>query len=247
MVAPHHLMEQRFQAGDDGAGLPVPDPVAVDADDGLDFDGGAAEEDLVGDVQLGALHVALKDGDVQLVFQQFADGLAGDALEDAGADRRRDGDAVADDEDAGVACFGDLALLVENDAVVVAVDPGLGGDVAAVLVVADCLGTGRHHVVGDSVPTADVAVGQLARSQVGGSEARGNHDLGRVFPDSLVSGDAAGEVGQGLDVGLGAEAVGPQQSGDGLGQLFRRVETVHPHDFHGLVQALEVGVEVEDE
>ena len=90
-------------------------------------------------------------------------------------------------------------------------------------------------------------MGQLPRSQVGGGKTGGNNDLGGVFPDGLVAWDAAGEVGQGLDVGVGAEVVGLQQSGNGIRELFQGIEAVHPHDFHGLVQALEVGVEVEDE
>ena len=62
----------------------------VHAADRRDLRAGAAEEDLVGDVQLGAVDRALDDGHAELLAHQRHDRVARDAFEDVLGDRRRD-------------------------------------------------------------------------------------------------------------------------------------------------------------
>src|SRR4051812_5952696 len=78
------------QAPRDRADLSVADREAVDREDGADLVAAAAEEGLVGDVELAAVDLALLDGEAELLGGELEERRAGHALEDRGGDRRGD-------------------------------------------------------------------------------------------------------------------------------------------------------------
>ena len=106
-------------AARDLAGDARADRVVVDLADRDELGGGAAEEDLVGEVELGAREVALDDLDPE-VARDLQDGLAGDAVEDRGRLRRRGDHAVLDDVDVLARPLAHVAVVVEEDRLVVA-------------------------------------------------------------------------------------------------------------------------------
>ena len=78
-----------------GPGRPVPIAAPIDLDDRADLRAGAAQEDLVGAVELGPVDRALDDLEPEVVARDLDEPAAGDALEDVVGHRRRDEHAVA--------------------------------------------------------------------------------------------------------------------------------------------------------
>ncbi len=118
----------------------------VDLGDRRDLDAGAAQEHLVGDVQLGPVDRADLDRDL-LVAEQLHHREAGHALEDVVVDRRGQRHAVADDEEVRRGCLVDVAVGGQDDRLVVAVHLGLGLLEGHVHVAADDLAAGRQCLV----------------------------------------------------------------------------------------------------
>src|SRR5438552_6562457 len=100
------------------------DPTIVYFTHRRDLRRGAAQESLVGAVQIVAREAALFDRD-PLVLGDPQDGLAGDPFENATRDRRRVERSVPHQEEVLAGRLGDIALLVEQDRLVVAGDQRL--------------------------------------------------------------------------------------------------------------------------
>ena len=103
-----------LQAPGDRAGLAAPDRQLVDRPDRRDLRGRPAEERFVGDVEeLARHHLSLTS--YAEVRAEPHDGIAGDAVQDAGRDRRRVQDVVANHEQVLPAALGHEAVGVEHD------------------------------------------------------------------------------------------------------------------------------------
>src|SRR2546428_732337 len=117
-----------------------------------------AEERLLGDVELGAVDLALDHVQPESIRANLLDeGRARDGLEDVCGDRRRDEPALANHEERRAGALGDVSLLVEQNRRVIAVGPRLQGRESAVLVVRAALEPDRDRVVGGTRPRADAA------------------------------------------------------------------------------------------
>src|ERR1019366_3678143 len=81
---------QLLQLGGDRAGGPGADGALIDLDHRRDLRAGAAEEHLIGDVQLAAVDGALDDLDAELVACEGHEHRSGDAFDDVLRHRRRD-------------------------------------------------------------------------------------------------------------------------------------------------------------
>src|SRR6266542_3007556 len=93
-AAPHARLESLLQARRDRAALAAADLPAIDRCHPGDLHTGAAQEDLIGDVQLGPVDLALYHRDAEIAGQ-LEDGPAVDPLQDVAGHRRRDQFAVA--------------------------------------------------------------------------------------------------------------------------------------------------------
>src|SRR5260370_19255381 len=133
----------------DGGGDGFGDLDVVDGTDGGDFDGGAGEEDFVDDVKHFAGDDAFLDGDLQ-VFGDFDHGIAGDAGQDAGGERRSVERAVVHEEHVHAGAFADVSFGIERDAFGVAVEAGFHADELRVHLVGGGFGHGGEGVGGDA-------------------------------------------------------------------------------------------------
>src|SRR5207247_2125416 len=79
---------------------------------------GPAEEDLVGDEELGAIDRALGHGEAELLARDRDDRVTRDALEDVVGHRGSDELAVADHEQVRAAALGHVAVAREEDRLV---------------------------------------------------------------------------------------------------------------------------------
>src|SRR5712692_11593069 len=118
----------------DGPGLAAADHDSVNGADGSYFGGGPGKENFVGDIE----HFAgnhLLDQRVAELPRQRDDGVARDARQNRGPERRRKDLAVPDHEDIFPAAFADVPRSVERDPFDVAVDLGLHLDELGVHVI----------------------------------------------------------------------------------------------------------------
>src|SRR5260221_7601664 len=99
----------------------------VDGTDGRDFYGGAGEEDFVDNVEHFARDDLLLHGNLQ-VFGDFHHGVASDAGQDAGGERRSVKRAVVHEKDVHAGAFADVAIGIEGDAFGVSVEAGFHAD-----------------------------------------------------------------------------------------------------------------------
>src|SRR2546422_2987806 len=87
-------------ASGDRPDLAITEREAIDRDDRRDLVAAPAEERLLGDVELGAVDLALDHVQPESIRANLLDeGRARDGLEDVGGDRRRDEPALADHEE----------------------------------------------------------------------------------------------------------------------------------------------------
>src|SRR5258708_24467726 len=114
------------------AWLAVADGLPVDREDRLDLVAGAAEERLLGGVELGAVDLALIGLAAEILLEDPHHRGARDALEDVARDARRHRHTVPHHEKARARRFRDAALLRQDDRVVVVVGAGLEGREPAV-------------------------------------------------------------------------------------------------------------------
>src|SRR4029077_12174482 len=116
------------------------------------------------------------------VFGDFDDGVAGDAGQDAGGQRRRVQRAVVHEENVHTGTFADVALGIEGDAFGVAVEAGFHADELRVHVVGGGFGHGRERVGGDARPGADADVntfGERVGPEIGAPGPAGHVDVDR--------------------------------------------------------------------
>src|SRR5215208_6314743 len=119
-LAARGLEVQLLQALGDGSYAAGPDGTDVHLDHGRYLEPRPREEDLVCGVELRAVHRTFHDGHPELFARQLHDGVAGYALQDVSRDWRCDELALPGQEDVRRASLGDLAVLGEEDGVVVA-------------------------------------------------------------------------------------------------------------------------------
>ena len=117
VAAVEGVVEDSLDLARDRAGLA--EVVIVDLAHRAELGGGAREEELVGERELGAGDVALDDL-VAEVAGDLDDRAAVDAVEDARRRRRRDDLTVLDDEDVLPRALADVAVVVEQDRLLVA-------------------------------------------------------------------------------------------------------------------------------
>src|SRR5437762_8345630 len=130
---------------------------AVDRDDRRDLVAAPAEEGLVGDVELGAVDLALDDVEVELGTDLLDQRRARDRLEDVSRYRWRYELALPDHEERRAGALRDVPLLVQEDRRVVAVGLGLQHGEPAVLVVRAAFEPDRDRVVRGAEPRAHAA------------------------------------------------------------------------------------------
>src|SRR5260221_3240608 len=129
----------------------------VDGTDGRDFYGGAGEEDFVDNVEHFARDDLLLHGNLQ-VFGDFHHGVASDAGQDAGGERRSVKRAVVHEENVHARAFADVAIGIEGDAFGVTVEAGFHADELRVHVVGGGFGHGGGRGGGDAPPGAGAHV-----------------------------------------------------------------------------------------
>src|SRR5579859_5405792 len=149
-----------LQLTGDGAGDAFAHLDVVDGTDGCDFDGGAAEEDFVDDVQHLAGDDLFLHRDFQ-VFGDFHDRVAGDAGQDAGGQGRSVKRAVVDQGHVHAGTLADMAIGVERDAFGVAVEAGFHADELRIHVIGGGFGHGRKSVGRNAGPGADADIDAL--------------------------------------------------------------------------------------
>src|SRR5918997_911205 len=223
-LAARGLEVQVLQALGDGSYAPVPDGAVVNLDHGRYLEPRPREEDLVRGVELRAAHLALYDGHPELFACQLHDGLACYSLQDVRRDGRCDELALPDQKDVRRARLGDLAVLGEEDGVVVTRHVRLIDRERRVDVGARALGAGRNGVVRRTPPGRDTDL-EARKLHVVAHGDREDGEFGlalQVHPHGL-----GGLVGQGTDVGVFARGVALQdlqrdvaEHVDGVGQLY---------------------------
>src|SRR6267154_2599472 len=146
-----------LQLAGDGTGYAFADLDVVDGANGRDFDRGAGKEDFVDDVEHFAGDDLLLHRDLQ-VFRDFHDGVAGDAGQNTGGQRRSVQRAVVHEEDIHAGAFADVTVGVQGDAFGVAVEAGFHANELRVHVVGSGFGHGGKRIGGDAGPGADADV-----------------------------------------------------------------------------------------
>src|SRR5688572_30767986 len=148
-VGPRHLTRDR-------AGPAVADLAPVDLDDRADLGAGAAQEDLVGDVQLGTVDRALDDLVPHVGPRDVDEPAARDALEDVVGHGRRDEDTPLDYEQVLGAALADVPIGGQDDGLVESVELRLALCERTVHVGAGDLSARRDGVVIGPAPAADL-------------------------------------------------------------------------------------------
>src|SRR5215203_1931520 len=222
--APRGLEVQLLQPLDDGSYAARPDGTVVDLNHRCDLEPRPREEDLVCGVELRAVHRTLYDGDPELIARKFHDGVARYALQDVRRDGRRDELAFPDEEDVRRARLGDLAVLGEEDGIIVARPVRLVDRERRVDVGPRAFGACRDGVVRGAPPGRDTDP-EARELDVVGHRDREDREFGlplQVYPDGL-----GGLVSQGADVGVLARGVATQdlqrdvaELVDGDGQVY---------------------------
>src|SRR3712207_6685913 len=154
------LEVELLQALGGGSYTAGPDGTVVHLDHGCYLKPRPREEDLVCGVELRTSHLALYDGHPEFLAGQLHDGVARYALQDVSRDGRCDELALPDEEDVRRASLGDLAVLGEEDGVVVACHVRLIDGERRVDVGARALGAGRDGVIRRAPP------GKIGRAHV---------------------------------------------------------------------------------
>src|SRR6185312_789089 len=227
------------------AAFAVPDLLAVHRADRCYFGGGAAHEDLVGEVKVFAGQVAFDHGNA-VVARQRDDGIAGDAVEERGADRRGVQRAVENEEHVFARAFTEQSGGRERDAFAEAALARFTRDQLAGQIIARGL-CARGNRVGRKALPARHARGN-ASLQGFRSEVRTHRPTGDGQADRRVRGDA--ETAESAErartqVGL-FEAVLLQDFVAGGGGFLDGKRQRHVVDARRVVQALHVRGEPEN-
>src|SRR5215210_2883852 len=217
--APRGLEVQLLQPLGDGSYATRSDGTVVYLDDGCDLKPRPREEDLVCGVEFRAVHCTLYDGDSELFVGEFHDGVARYALQDIRRYGRRDEPSLPHEEDVRRARLGDLAVLGEEDGVVVASHVRLVDRERRVDVGARALGAGRDGVVRRAPPGGDTDL-QARKLDV---VAHGNREDGELrIPLEVDTHRFDGLEGQRPDVGVHARGVAPQYLQRNVAELVDR-------------------------
>src|ERR671910_708510 len=223
-LAARGLEVQFLQALGDGSYAARPDGTVVHLDDGRYLEPRARQEDLVRGVELGAVTRTLYDGNPELLAGQLHDGVARYALQDIRRYGRGDELALPDQKDVRRARLGDLAVLGEEDGVVVARHVRLVDRERRVDVGARALGAGRDGVIRRTPPGRDTH-SQTRELHVVAHGYREDREFGLSL--QVHSHGLGGLVSQGTDVGILARGVATQdlqrdvaELVDGVGQLY---------------------------
>src|SRR2546423_3985668 len=244
--AAHDLEIQFLQPLDDRPDLAIADEPAVDVDHRRNLGAGAAEEDLVGNVELGAVDRALEDFHAELGTEQLDHGEPGEALENIVGRRRREHLAVANHEDILGAALADMALMRQHDGLVEAVFLGLRFGKCGVDINAGDLCPGRRRIVVDPSPARDHAVDASLDVDV---VAEGRHvDGKRIFEIVKPDADLFGALeGKGSDVYVLAEVVAPDQFNRCGGKLIQGDRDLEFQDLDGILHSAIVLAQLEEE
>src|SRR5574338_928558 len=156
--APNHVHVRGEHALGDGTHAAAAQLEAIDGEDRGDLVAAAAEERLVGHVELGAGDVALDALHPERGGHRVDQGGAGDRLQDVARDGRGDELAPAHHEEGRARALRHRALLVQEDRRVVAVGLGLQRGQPPVLVVRAALEPDGDGVVAGALPRGDAAV-----------------------------------------------------------------------------------------
>src|SRR5438128_1233240 len=224
------------QAGRDRADLAVAEWEPVDRQDRRDLVAAAAEERLVGHVELGAIDLALDHAHAeQLGADRVHQGRARDALEDVCGDGRRDEPALAYHEERRARALGDVAFLVQEERLIVAVGVRLQGGQPAVLVVGAALQANGDRVVRRASPGAHAALEPVAFLDARPAAWVDVHPgrRRRVEP-------GAGHVRAHVHVHVFADLVSGKHLAHGLVEVEIAVGNREAHHLHRLPEALEV-------
>src|SRR5215213_406848 len=236
-LAARGLEVQFLQALGDGSYTAGPDGTVVHLDDGCDLEPRPREEHLVCGVELRTAHLALYDGHPELLVGQLHDGVARYALQDVRCDGRCDKVALPDEEDVRRARLGDLAVLGEEDGVVVASHVRLVDRERRVDVGARALGAGRDGVVRRAPPGGDTDL-QARKLDV---VAHGDGEDGELrIPLEVDTHRFDGLEGQRPDVGVHARRVAPQYLQRNVAELVDRGGQVYTQEPAGLLETLVV-------
>src|SRR5215203_518031 len=242
-LAARGLEVQFLQALRDGSYATSPDGSVVHLDHGCDLEPRPREEHLVCGVELRTSNLALNDGHPELFACQLHDSVARYALQDVRRYGRCDELALPDQEDVRRAGLGDLAVLGEEDGVVVACHVRLIDGERRVDVGARALGAGRDGVVRRAPPGGDTDL-QARKLDV---VAHGNREDGELrFTLEVDTHRFDGLEGQRPDVGVHARGVAPKYLQRNVAELVDRGGQVYTQEPAGLLETLVVLAQLQD-
>src|SRR5207253_7063817 len=218
----------------DRSALALADGAVIDARHRRDLSARAAEEDLIGDIQLGAVNLAYRGRDAA-VRGDLENAGPGDALEDVVGSGGRDQDSVANEEEVLRASFAHVAILRQDDRLVEAGLLRLGLRERSVHVRAGDLAAGRDRVVVGTPPARDAARDAAIYVDVG--PERDSEDREAVLEVMETnSNDRARFVGDRPDVRVLAVVAFAQELEGDADEIVRGVRKADPHDPAGAVQ-----------
>src|SRR5918993_3611854 len=242
-LAARGLEVQFLQALGDGPYAAGPDGTVVYLDHGRYLEPRPREEDLLCGVKLCAVHRTLHNRHPGLSARQLHDGVARYAFQDVRRYGRCDELALPDQEDVRRASLGDLAVLGEEDGVVVTRRVRLIDRERRVDVGARALGAGRNGVVRRTPPGRDTDL-EARKLHVVAHGDREDGEFGlalQVHPHGL-----GGLVGQGTDVGVFARGVALQDLQRDIAELVDGVGQLYTQQPAGPLEALVVLAHLQD-
>src|SRR3954467_6602233 len=245
-AAVERVLERALDGARDLAGVALADRMVVDLAQRRELGGRAGDEHLVGEVELGAGDVALDHLKAEVV-RDLDDRLAVDAVEDRGRLRRREDPPVAHDEDVLARALADLALVVEEDGLLVAGLVRLDLREHRVEVLAGGLRVRDQRVRADPPPRGDLrpdAVALALVAEVGAPLPAGDRHVDRRVEREEAH-RAVAAVGDRADV-AGAHAVAGDEVERGLADLRPVVRHRHVVELGRLEQAVDVVEVAED-
>ena len=237
-VAAHRVEVALADQPRDRADRAVADGAMVDLDHRAHLDAGPAQEDLVTDVELGAIDRADLDRDPG-ILRQLDDRLAGDALEDVVGHRRRQEHAVANHEQIRRRRLGGVTAGREHQRLVEAVELGLRLLERHVHVAAHDLAARRQRLVGVAAPGRGHDPDALLDVDVV-PERRGDHVQLVVEVVQPDADRARALVVRRADVDVLAERVPPRRLDHDRDQLVDRRQVLHQQHLRGVPDALHV-------
>ena len=245
-MSPNDVEVELLQLTDDRPHLAIADRASIDIDHGGYLGTRATEEDLIGDVELGAVDGALDHFHIQLLAQQLDHRVPGQSLEDVVRGGRRRDHAVTDQEDVLGAAFADVTILGQHDRLVEPVLHRLGLGQGGVDIDAGDLGAGRCDVIVDAPPARHHAADTAVDFDI---VAKGRHvDGERVLEIMEANADLFGAFERKRpDVNVLTEVVAPNQLDAGFAELVQAHWDLELQDLHGVLHAAVMLSQFEEE